>query len=329
MYFDVSQNNIVYETVNDWNSAIVAAKGEKLDLLGHVTNVIDWLDLDDSEKFMDNFNKETPPFMTYSYLGMHMKDPKLADKRVRLAINQLVDVPKINETVSYGMNKRIVGNIIPSMGAAYNHDIEPYQYDLDKAKELLDEAGWKDTNNNGIRDMMIDGKLTELSLNYAFNKGNNAREKIGLIIQEEFKKAGIEINVQAFEWSVYLEKLKNHEDIDMFYSAWVMDPRPSDPIQIWGTDSYNGGSNYCGFGNAETDALIEEIRAELDEDKRNELYHRWQEILHEEVPCVFLFTSDRRMAVHKRFTNLNDGARDPGHWTPGFTLASGFSSFVN
>ena len=67
---------MVYETVNDWNSAIVAAKGEKLDLLSHVTNVKDWFDLDDSENLTKNFTKYTPPFMTYSYLGMHMKTPK-------------------------------------------------------------------------------------------------------------------------------------------------------------------------------------------------------------------------------------------------------------
>ena len=215
------------------------------------------------------------------------------------------------------------------MGEAYNHDIKPYDYDLDKAKALLDEAGWKDTNNNGIRDKIIDGKLTELQLNYAFNKGNNAREKIGLICQEEFKKAGIEVNVQAFEWSVYLEKLKNHDNVDLFYSPglWIQDRVIQNKFGVL-TLTMEALITVV-LVMPETDALIEDIRAELDEGKRNELYHQWQEILHDEVPCVFLFTQDRRMAIHKRFENINEGARDPGFWSPGFSLASGFSSFVN
>jgi len=119
-------------------------------------------------------------------------------------------------------------------------------------------------------------------------------------------------------------KLEAHE-IQMWYGGWVFDPRPSDPKQIWHTESYNGGSNYTGFGNEDTDALIESIRAELDPAKRSVLYKRWQEILNEEVAYIFMNTGKSRMGIHKRFENINLSRRNPGFYPGGLKLRDGYS----
>ncbi|MCD8528954.1 MAG: hypothetical protein LRY27_03075 [Chitinophagales bacterium] len=92
----------------------------------------------------------------------------------------------------------------------------------------------------------------------------------------------------------------------MYSGAWVKDPASLDDFyQLWHTESYNGGSNYIGFGTAYTDELIEKIRFETDETKRNKMYIEFQEILHNEAPYIFLSIPLNKMAIHKRFENSN------------------------
>ncbi len=324
MMFDKGPETIVFETINDMTTALTALKAGKLDAMTSIRSK-DWVDdLTKSEKFNKNFQKSEPPFPIYTYIGMDNRSPKFSGKKTRQALSHLVDADGINKTLLYGLSYRIVGPIPKSSKADYNNDIELYPFDIAKAKQLLAEDGWKDTDGNGIVDKMINGVKTDFKIEFAYNQGNDTRKKVGLAMKEAARQAGVDITVSSMEWSVFLERLKNHQ-IEMWYGAWVFDTRPSDPKQIWHTSSYNGGSNYTGFGNAETDKLIESIRSEMDPAKRSDLYKKWQEILHEEAPYIFLYSGNRRNVIHKRFTNLNEGARDPGYWGGGFQLAPGFS----
>lgn len=153
----------------------------------------------------------------------------------------------------------------------------------------------------------------DLKLTFSYNAGNEFRKSFGLMLKEAARKIGIDIEVESMEWSVFLNKLRNGS-IDMWYGAWIFDPRPSDPNQLWHSSASDGGSNYTGFGNAKTDALIERIPQTLDETKRNQLYKEWQEVIHEEVPYVFILSGNYRLLVSKRFdessvypTGLNPG----------------------
>lgn len=328
MMFDKGPETIVFETINDMTTALTALKAGKLDAMSSI-RAKDWVDdLPKSDKFNTNFNKSTPPFPVYSYIGMDNRSPKFT-KKTRQALSHLVDADKINETLLYGLSFRIVGPIPKSSVDDYNNDIELYDFNPAKAKKLLEEDGWKDTDGNGLLDKVIDGSKQDFKIEFAFNQGNDTRKKVGLAMKEAMRQVGIEMSVVSMEWSVFLERLKAH-DIEMWYGAWVFDTRPSDPKQIWHTESYNsGGSNYTGFGDAASDQLIADIRQEMDPAKRSVLYKKWQELLHDEAPYIFLYGGTRRNAIHKRFTNLNEGARDPGYWGGGFGLAPGFSHSAN
>jgi len=327
-FFTTGPQKVIFETVNDMTTAITALKAEDLDVVQSV-RPNDWVKLPDSDKFNENYIRSTPDFLTYSYIGIHTKNPLLRGKKTRQALAHLIDADVINETVLYGLNYRIVGPISKAYGDDYNNDLPLYQFDTEKAKQLLAADGWEDSDGDGILDKVIDGKRRPFKTTFYYNQGNAIRKSVGLTLQESARLVGIDIGVSSLEWSVFLERLKQHK-IDLWYGAWVFDPRPSDPKQIWHTDSYtSGGSNYTGFGNAETNALIEAIRSELDPGKRKALYMKWQELLHEEVPYVFLFSGKRRNAIHKRFTNLKEGARNPGYYSGGFQMAKGFSATVN
>lgn len=318
MFFDVNANRLIYEVINDPNTALTALKAGKLDVM-YVTNVKDYIELEHSKKFNSNFFKSEPEMLSYQYIGLNVRDKVLSDKRVRQALAHLVDANQINEQLLYGKGHRVVGPILPYNKEAYASELELYDYNQEKATELLRAAGWADTDGDGVLDKVIDGQKTPFKLTYSFNQGNALRSAVGLMFQNSLKKAGIEVEVRAMDWSNYLEDLKQQK-IQVFYGAWVMQPRPEDPNQLWHTESRNGGSNYTGFGNSQTDALIKKITQELDEEKRNALYHEWQAILHDEVPYIFLFSQPFRNVISNRFENINESSVYPGYYEAGFKL---------
>ncbi len=323
LYFEKGPKRLIYETVNDLSAALTGLKGQKLDVLSSIRSK-DWVDLPKSKKVTENFHLFNPPALSYSYIGMNIRKPKLRDKKTRQALAHLIDVEGINDKLLYNLATRIVGPISPSFKDDYNSSITPYPFSIDKAKALLKEAGWEDTDGNGVVDKVVDGKRTDFKIAYNYSQGSEFSKNVGLGLQEAGRQAGIEVEVIPMEWSVFLERLKANK-IEMWYGAWSFDPRPSDPKQIWHTSSYGGGSNYTGFGNAKTDQLIEDIQKELDPAKRAKMYKEWQQILHDEVPYIFTFTGKQRIAVHNRFSkdNVHISEVNPGFWASGFRPAVG------
>src|SRR5205085_11635248 len=122
--------------------------------------------------------------MTYYYLGLNLRSPKFSDKRVRQALAHLLDIPSILKTVYYNLGEQVIGPVNPAKKKEYNNEIIPYAFDPEKAKSLLADAGWKDSNGDGIVDRMIDGKKQEFTIDFIYNAGNEERKAVGLIFQE-------------------------------------------------------------------------------------------------------------------------------------------------
>ena len=183
----------------------------------------------------------------------------------------------------------------------FNGNIKPWGYDLDKARQLLDEAGWKDTDGDGYRDKMINGEKVKLTLDFKIPAGNKTREDIGLLIQEDLKRVGIALSITSREGSVYMQDM-DKRDFEISYAQFSMDPVMADPKQMWSTtEATVGGSNICGFGTEATDKLIDNLRAEMNDEKRIAMYKDLQQVIHDEIPCVFMFIPVNRQAIPKRF----------------------------
>jgi peptide/nickel transport system substrate-binding protein len=318
-YFEAFPNKVIYQTINDQTSALVSLKAGNLDVMYGIKPK-DYVELTTNEKVKQNFNLQTPPSLQYTYLGINTKLPKFKDKRTRQALAHLVDVDKMIHVVVYDLAERVTGFVHPSMKKNYNSDLKPYTYDVALAKKLLADAGWKDSNGDGTLDMMIDGERVDLTIKFTVNAGNDSRKQVALMFQEEARKVGIQVDVIPQEWSVYLEKQKKHE-FEMFYGAWIATPTPNDPKQIYHSESANNGSNYVSFGTPESDAIIDSIRVELDEEKRAVLYKKLQAILYEEVPYIYLWAPTEKMAISKKFTNTETSLMRPGFWPCGFKSA--------
>lgn len=321
-YFEAYPKRLVFETINDFNTALTALVDEKLDFI-YVTPVKEYIELDNSAKFKENYVKSEPQMLAYQAIGINVKDKILSDEKVRQALCYLTNVDQIIDKILYGKGTRTIGTVLPMKKDAYNNDIKPYPFDVEKAKALLAEAGWADSDGDGILDKIIDGQKTKLDISYSYNAGNPLRETVGLLIQQTYKLAGINLNIKALDWSLYLDELKKH-NCQLFYQGWVTSPSPDDEKQVFHTSSANGGSNYMNFGDAKSDALIEQIRVEMDEKKRDQLYKEWQQLTHDEVPYIFLYVQNFMNCVHKRFENIKAGPVYPGAWFAAFKVKEGY-----
>jgi len=318
--YEAYPDKLIYQVIKDQTGALTALKGLKLDVMYGIKSKDFVEQCKTSPKVTDNFNLSTPLSMAYTYFGINMRNPKFEDVRVREALAHLVDVNKIIHVIGYDLGQKVNGPINPYKKGAFNDTITPYDFNIEKAKKLLADAGWKDSNGNGTIDKVINGQLTEFNITFTYNSGNDARRDAGMIFKEAARQAGINVDVVPQEWSIYIDNQKQH-NFEMYYGGWIGSTSPDDPKQIWGTESINGGSNYVYFGNAETDKLIEDIRSELNEDKRNDLYRKLQVIIHQQVPYIFIWSPTEKIAISKRFTNDETFIVRPGFNEAAFKLA--------
>ncbi|HEV7231301.1 MAG TPA: ABC transporter substrate-binding protein [Bacteroidia bacterium] len=318
-FFGAYPEKLVFNTINDYSAAVVALKAGNLDVLYSIKPK-DFVELKDNEAFKKKFNIYTPAMLAYYYIGMNTQSPLLRGTKTRQALSHIADVDKYIQTVYYGLAERIVGPVHPGMKKTYNSDIPLYKFDLDKAKQLLAEDGWKDSNGDGILDKVIDGKHTEFKVTMAINAGNELRKSIALMFQEDARKVGIEVNVVTQEWNTYIGNLKKHHS-EMFISAWQQAPVPLDLKQVWHSSAaVENGDNYAAFVNHSCDSIIDAIRTELNEDKRNLLFKKLQVITHEAAPFIFLFSPTERIAVSRKFTNVVGSVMRPGFHACEFKL---------
>ena len=292
--------DIDYITITDLNTAVVALKGKSIDAMHSVPPKQFVEDLSKSDDFKNEFFLENPPLLSYDYIGMNMKDPRLADVKVRKAIAHLMDVDELVKTELYGLGHRVTTFVHPLFEERLNTDLVPYDFNVEKAKTLLAEAGWKDLDEDGVLDKEIEGEMYSLKLRIDYNNGNSRRETTCILLKDAARKAGIEIEVLPLEWATYLDKHNKH-DFDMYVAGWVASPVESDPKQIWHTESYDGSSNYVGYGTPKSDAMIEKLRVTVDDAARFQIYKELQADIHATVPYVFLISRKNTVCVSKKY----------------------------
>ena len=285
------------KVIKEPSAQLQALRNGELDRIGLLPE--QWVSQTADEQFAARFNKFKYFRQVYYYIGYNQRRDLFNDRRVRTALTHLVDRERILKDVYLGLARVVTGNFFID-GPYYDHTIKPYPFDIEKAKTLLAEAGWQDTDGDGILDR--DGKKFEFTLLTV--SGGKTFERIAEIAREDFAKAGIMLTVNPVEWSVYTQRL-DEWNFDVCALGWINNGWESDPYQIWHSSQADlkKSSNHIGFKNAEADTIIETARREFDVQKRIALYHRFHQILHEEQPYTFLVTPYSLVAQDQRFRN--------------------------
>ncbi len=304
-------DQFVFKIIPDNTTAINALKGELIDISAQV-DAGDFTELKSNEFMKSHYNFYTPDTYSYYYIAMNNGDPKLSDKRVRRALTHLTDIDFLINEQFNGLATPLNNTPVHPSKSYFDKDLKPIEYNVEKAKALLAEAGWKDSNANGIVDKEIDGKRVELELEYLVTPGSKFGNAMANLLKDNSAEAGIKINIIPMEMRALLGERVAQRKYDLFGLGAISEPVPDDFNQLWHTSSNNPrGTNRVQFGNAETDALIEKINRTLDENERAVLYKKFQEIIYDEQPMVFLFVPQERIIVSKRFemtpTSLRPG----------------------
>ena len=309
---------IVYKTIPDITAAISNAKDGQLDVIRSIQPT-KFIDLKDDANFHSTFDLSQPEQFAYYYIGFNMKKPQFTDKRVRRAITHLINRDEMIESIFESLAVKTNGPINPKK-KYYNTDLEDIQYDIEKAKALLAEAGWKDSDGDNILDKMIAGKKETMTIDYKYNQGNMVRKSIGQLLKDEAERVGIEVTLSPVDFPTLISDA-DKRNFDLVALAWVKTPGLDDMKQIWHTSSdVEGGSNRLGFGNAASDAIIDEIRTTLDPEVRKDLYFKIQKMIYDEQPCVFLFVPRELIAIHNRFEGTETSSMRPGYRESSFKL---------
>ncbi|MFH0732414.1 MAG: peptide-binding protein [Candidatus Omnitrophota bacterium] len=253
----------------------------------------------DTPFFKNNFNKYKYASFGYTYLGYNLKNEKFKDLRVRQALDFAVDKNELIDGVLLGLGRIDTGPFVPESWA-YNPGVRPRPFDPEKAKELLKEAGWQDTDNDSCLDK--DGQAFEFTI--MVNQGNDSRAQAAQIIQKRLAQIGVKVKIKTVEWSVMITEFINKRRFEAVLMGWGLAREP-DCFDIWHSSKTKEGEfNFISYNNPEVDELLVKGRRIFDKPERAKIYHRVHEILYDEQPYMFLWIADSLPIVNKRIKGI-------------------------
>ncbi len=243
------------------------------------------------------------PIIGYAYIAWNQqrsgRPTPFADKRVRQAMTYLSDRPRIIDEIYYGYGETAVGPFNPR---THQHDpaLTPRPYDVDKAQALLRAAGFEDRDGDGV---LEDARGRALKFELAYSQSNEDIKRMVILLRDLYARAGVRLIPRPVEWAVMLETLRTRE-FDAIALGWAGGIE-TDIFQMFhSSQTLPGADNYVGYKNTALDALIEEARTTMDEDRRMDLWRRCERILYEDQPYTFLYRGKSLILVDERLRNL-------------------------
>jgi peptide/nickel transport system substrate-binding protein len=244
------------------------------------------------------------PTLGFTFYGTQLDTEKstlFQDVEVRHALLYALDREAMIEAIRFGYGQVAIGTM-PVLSWAYNPDgIEEdlrFEYDPDRAMELLDSAGWT-VGGDGVREK--DG--TRLAFTMYTNAGNTVREQYLTIMQEQWSQIGVEMTPQLEPFPALVERITETFDFEAFLIgfSWSV---PPDQGPMWHTDSYPLGFNIVKYSNPDVDAVLDEALSELDQERRIELYTEMQNLVLRDLPMAVLDFPEGIMGVNQRAHNV-------------------------
>jgi peptide/nickel transport system substrate-binding protein len=236
------------------------------------------------------------PSLGYTYIGYNQKHAVFQDKKVRQALTYAINREEIVQYVLYGLGA-VASGPFPNHLWYSNPNVKPFPYDPQKARQLLAEAGWKDTNGDGILDR--EGKPFRFTL--ITNSGNETRRDVGVLVQRQLRELGIDVTFELYEWSVFLSNFINVKHFDACILGWSLSVDP-DAYEIWHSSQIEKGFNFISYRNPEIDRLWEEGRKEYDIERRKQIYWRIHELMAEDQPYTFLYVPLGISTLQRKFS---------------------------
>ncbi len=289
----------IFKIVPDVTSAVQQMKTGEIDWFNDLQGAL-VAEFDDSE----DITVFAFPQLSFIFYGTQLdpeKSTKFQDVRVRQALLYAIDRQAIVDQILFGYSEVAVGTI-PSLSWAFNPDgIDPallYEYDPDRARELLDEAGWLE-GSDGVREM--DGEQLAFTM-YGINSSEQDVQTL-TAYQEFWAEIGVAMTPSPEPFQQLVSRLTETFDFEAFLVGFGWGPTP-DQSPMWACDSYGVGFNIVKYCNPEVDELLSEALSELDRERRIELYTEFQNVLLADLPMAVTDFPQGLAPVSNRIHNL-------------------------
>ena len=233
--------------------------------------------------------------------GVCTGHPALRDRTVRLALAHATDKQKIIDVVLLGLGTPGLTLLPDGLGVWYNDGIEDYAFDIDTANSLLDEAGYLDSDGDGVREMP-DG-TNSLDFRLYWPNDSVTAPRVAELLAESWESIGVKLQLQALDPDALTSVCCPTFDFDIILWGWGSDPDPGFLLSVHLTDEIPTGNSETGYANPEFDDLYAQQATELDPEKRKEIIWQMQEILHRDVAYIIPYYAQSTEAFRTdRFT---------------------------
>ena len=282
-------DTITYKIVPDQNALIAQLEAGDVDHINVPSSDVEAVKSWASSK---GVKVESGLSLAYTYLGYNEKNELFQDKKVRQALTMAIDREAIVQSILNGEGE--VAHVPESpLSWAYTDDVRKFPYDPEQAKQLLADAGWEDSDGDGILDK--DGK--KFSFVVKTNQGNKLREDIVVVLQQQLKEVGIEVTPNIMEWSAFIADVTAPNwNYDAVVLGWSLATFP-DQYDLFHTSQSEQGLNFVWYSNTEADTLMEDAKKILDRDEYKAAYVDIYKILAEDQPYTFLYYPNDHYAM--------------------------------
>ena len=290
-------DKVLCRIIPDQATQLLELKSGGIDSMGLTSDM--YVTLTKDPAFTSKYNTYKYIGFNYTYLGFNLKNPLFADKNIRKAIAYGINKKEIIDGVLLGYGVEATGPFLPRSWA-YNKDVKKMEYNPEKAKLLLKDAGWEDTDKDGILEK--NGKKFEFML--MTNQGNKGRELVTQMIQQNLKKLGVKVNIRIIAWSSFINEFVDKKKYDAIVMGWQLSPDPDIYDIFHSSKTGEKEYNFVSYKNPEVDKLLIEGRTTYEIEKRKKAYNKIHEIIADDLPYVFIYVPESIVAVDKRFQNI-------------------------
>lgn len=233
--------------------------------------------------------------------GVCTGHPALQDRNVRLALAHATDKQKAIDVVLLGFGTPGTVLLPDGLGFWYNSSLQDYAYDVAEANRILDEAGYLDTDGDGVREMPDGSQPLTFRLNWPSDSIDSPR--LAELLSEMWSQVGVTLEAQAMDPDALTSVCCPAYDFDIIIWGWGSDPDPNLLLSVMTTDEIPTGSSETGYSNPEYDELFGQQATELDQEKRKEIVWQMQQIVHDDVVYIIPYYAQAVQAYRKdRFT---------------------------
>jgi peptide/nickel transport system substrate-binding protein len=278
-----------------------------------------WAEATTTDDFYKGRTKVRGDEWSYGFIGWNQQsippNPFFADRRVRLAMTHALDHRFLLEEVYLGVSPPGTGIFHPDSRWACP-DLKPYEMDLDRAEELLSEAGWKDTDGDGVLDKTIDGKKIPFEFELDCPRAGSGA-KVGENLQSSLRKIGVRCHVNLLDWGTFTKKVRAHKS-QALIMGWSSGTDPDLNKNVFSTEAIKDGRNYVGYSNPKVDELFAKGRLEFDQEKRPKLYQQMDRLIYEDHPFTIVMYQPTLWGFSKSIRGYRHSPRGFYGHMPGF-----------